>query len=259
MRIALGIEYDGHDFYGWQFQENLITVQSCLEAALTKIAAEKISLRCAGRTDAGVHAIGQVVHFDTQAVRDARAWTFGTRTVLPPTIGVRWSMPVDDKFHAQYSAQSRTYRYIIYNNKIRSAILTARATSYPYLLDIERMQKAADYLLGKHDFSSFRAAQCQSKTPVRTIHFINISRQNDFVVIDIKANAFLQHMVRNIAGILMRAGCGKIAPEYMGEILEARDRRKAFETAPPNGLYLVSVGYPDPYTFPVTPSSSLFY
>jgi tRNA pseudouridine38-40 synthase len=259
MRIALGIEYDGHEFYGWQYQEKLQTVQGCLEQALSKIAAEKISLICAGRTDAGVHAIGQVVHFDTNATRHPHAWTLGSRTILPATISVRWSQPVDDDFHARFTAISRSYRYIIYNSPIRTAILAARVTCYPYPLEIGRMRAAATHLVGKQDFSSFRSTQCQSKTPIRNVHSITITRQDDFVIIDLKANAFLHHMVRNITGVLLRIGSGRLEPDDMRAIMQSKDRRAAFETALPNGLYFVSVDYPETYVFPQTPHSLLFF
>jgi tRNA pseudouridine38-40 synthase len=259
MRIALGIEYDGHEFFGWQSQDKLQTVQGCLEGAVATIADEKISLICAGRTDAGVHAIGQVVHFDTNAKRHPHAWTLGTRALLPATISVRWSQSVDDDFHARFSARARSYRYIIYNSPIRTAILASRVTCYPHPLDIERMRAALPCLLGRQDFSSFRSTQCQSKTPIRNIHTISITRQEDFVLIDLKANAFLHHMVRNITGVLLRIGSGRLEPAAMLEIMQAKDRRMAFETALPNGLYFVEVDYPEPYAFPKTPHSLLFF
>jgi tRNA pseudouridine38-40 synthase len=258
MRIALGIEYDGHEFYGWQFQDGLVTIQDSLEKALSKICAEKISIICAGRTDAGVHATGQVVHFQTNAIREGRAWTFGTNTHLPPAISVRWEQTVDDSFHARFSATARSYRYIIYNHPIRTAILASRVTWFHYPLDATLMHEAAASLLGKHDFTTFRSSQCQSKTPIRDIHAISVTRQGEFVVMDIKANAFLHHMVRNIAGVLMRIGSGQIQPSVVAEILAGRDRRLAYETAAPTGLYLSRVYYPEQYAFPV-PADSLLY
>ncbi len=259
MRIALGIEYDGHEFYGWQSQADLQTIQGCLEAAVADVADEKIALICAGRTDAGVHAIGQVVHFNTNASRSPHAWTLGTRTLLPPTISVRWSQTVDDEFHARFSATARSYRYIIYNSPIRTAILASRVTCYPHPLAVERMRAAVPCLLGLQDFSSFRSTQCQSKTPIRNLHSITITRQADFVIIDLKANAFLHHMVRNITGVLLRIGSGRLEPAAMREIMQAKNRKAAFETALPNGLYFVSVDYPEPYAFPKTPHSLLFF
>lgn len=250
MRMALGIEYDGHDFYGWQSQGNLLTVQSCLEQALSQIADEKIQVYCAGRTDAGVHATGQVVHFETNAHRDLRAWTLGANSHLPRSVAVTWVKEVDDQFHARFSALSRRYRYIIYNHSIRPAILAHRVTWYYHLLDVVAMENAGQFLLGELDFSSFRSAECESKTPMRNVHFIRVTRHGHFVVIDIQANAFLHHMVRNITGVLMRIGSGKKKPEWAKEVLEAKDRRVAAETAPANGLYLCQVQYPASYSFP---------
>ncbi len=249
MRIALGIEYDGHLFYGWQTQTGLQTIQGCLEKALTQVADQPIQLFCAGRTDAGVHATGQVAHFDTPAIRKMRAWILGTNTNLPPQIAVRWAEEVDEHFHARYSALSRRYRYIIHNQSTRSAILAARVTWYYHLLNIERMQQAAKYLIGEHDFSSFRSAECESKTPMRNVHEIIITRHQDFVVIEIEANAFLHHMVRNIVGVLMEVGIGAQSPDWIHDVLLAKDRKMAAETAPAAGLYLTQVRYPAKYAF----------
>lgn len=257
-RIALGIEYDGHEFYGWQAQETLYTVQGTLETALTKIAAEPIKLLCAGRTDAGVHATGQVVHFDTSAIRSMRAWTLGTNTHLPPTIAVRWAMEVDEAFHARFSAQARRYRYVIYNSPMRSAILAARVTWYPYALDAERMQAAAMHLLGEQDFSAFRSSQCESNTPMRNVHEVKVWREGAYVIVEIEANAFLHHMVRNIVGVLIRVGAGRQDADIVQKILESKDRRQAFETAPATGLYLINVRYPETYLFPEAEITPLF-
>ncbi len=242
-RFALGIEYDGTNFYGWQSQEKLPTIQGELEKALTQIADEKIQVYCAGRTDAGVHALGQVVHFDTNAERNERAWTLGTNTHLPPSIAVRWVREVAPDFHARFSAISRRYRYLIYNHSLRSAVHAGKATWYYHPLAIEPMQFAATYLLGEQDFSSFRSAQCESTTPMRNIHEITLKRENDFIIIEIQANAFLHHMVRNIVGVLMQIGSGLKKPDWMLELLQAKDRRLAAETAPPDGLYLIKVNY----------------
>ncbi len=250
MRIALGIEYDGSSFSGWQAQKNLPTVQGCLEKALSTIADEPIKVICAGRTDAGVHAIAQVVHFETSAHRELRAWTLGANSHLPPSIAVTWVQIVDDVFHARFSALSRRYCYVIHNSSIRSAIAASRVAWYYRPLDVDAMQKAAQFLLGELDFSSFRSAECESNTPMRNVHFIQVSRQGDFVVIDIQANAFLHHMVRNIAGTLMHIGSGFKNPEWAREVLEAKDRRQAAETAPASGLYLCQVNYPASYPFP---------
>lgn len=250
MRIALGVEYDGSNFFGWQTQENLPTVQSTLEIALSHIAHEPIRVFCAGRTDARVHGVGQVVHFDTQAIRALRAWTMGVNTHLPPTIAVQWAKEVDETFHARFSAISRRYRYIIHNHPLRSAILATRATWYYRPLAIEPMQQAAAYLVGEHDFSAFRAAQCESKSPQRNIHEIKILRQDNLVIIEIEANAFLHHMVRNIVGVLLQIGSGQKEPTWMLQVLHSKDRRTAADTAPAAGLYLTQVNYPENYALP---------
>jgi tRNA pseudouridine38-40 synthase len=251
MRIALGIEYNGHGFYGWQAQQNLPTIQAALEQALSLVANETITLFCAGRTDANVHATGQVVHFDTRAKRHIDAWIWGTNTHLPPSIVVRWAKHVDYSFHARFKATARRYRYIIYNNPIRPAILSTRVTWHYFPLDIERMRQAGKYLIGEQDFSSFRSSQCNSKSPMRNVTEFEISREGDFIFIDIQANAFLHHMVRNIVGSLVKIGSHHREPEWMQEVLQARSRRAAAETAPADGLYLTEVTYPQPYIFPV--------
>lgn len=258
MRIALGVEYNGHDFFGWQAQANVLTVQSTLEQALSIIAHEPIKLFCAGRTDAGVHASGQVVHFETSAIRDQRAWTLGTNTHLPATIAVQWAKNVDDTFHARFSALSRCYRYVIYNSSLRSALFADRATWYHHPLNVAVMQQASYTLLGELDFSSFRSAECESKSPMRNVHFVNVTRWYDFVVIEIQANAFLHHMVRNIAGALIKVGAGFKEPEWIQEVLIAKDRRKAAETAPATGLYLSKVNYPENYRIPNTKKEVVF-
>lgn len=249
MRIALGVEYDGHEYYGWQSQDELVTVQGTLEQALAVIAATPIKVFCAGRTDAGVHATGQVVHFDTDAKRPMHAWSLGTNTHLPPSISVRWAQIVDDQFHARFSALARRYRYIIYNHNTRPAILAARVTWYYRQLDAVRMQEAANFLLGEWDFSSFRSSRCQSKSPVREVHSLTVTRQGKFITIEIEANAFLHHMVRNIAGVLMRIGGGQAEVKWAQTLLAAKDRKLACETASPTGLYLSHVTYPAPYFF----------
>lgn len=254
MKIALGIEYKGTDFHGWQAQENLLTIQGTLENALSKIAANPIQVFCAGRTDAGVHATGQVVHFYSNTVRVPKAWTLGTNTYLPNSIAVRWAQEVDENFHARFSALSRRYRYIIYNQSLRPAILSFQVTWYYIPLDIAAMQQAAMFLIGEQDFSSFRSSQCESKTPMRNVQEVKISRHENYVVIEIQANAFLHHMVRNIVGVLMQIGSGRKNPDWMRDVLLAKDRRIAAETAPAHGLYLINVNYPEPYNFPKSPT-----
>lgn len=251
MRIALGVEYDGHDFFGWQAQPGLKTVQGALEDALSKVANEPVHITCAGRTDTGVHATGQVIHFDTKAKRHVDAWMFGTNANLPPSIAIRWSRHVDYSFHARFKAISRRYRYVIYNHPIRPAILNTRTSWHYYPLDVDRMRTAASYLIGEQDFSSFRSSKCNSNSPMRNITDFKIERRGDFVIFEIEANAFLHHMVRNIAGSLMKIGTGFREVEWMQEVLAAKSRQAAAETAPPGGLYLIRVTYPDPYIFPL--------
>ena len=256
MRIALGIEYNGYGYNGWQAQQGLPTIQATLQEALSCVANEPVTLFCAGRTDANVHATGQVVHFDTHAKRHIDAWLWGTNSHLPPSIVVRFARAVDYSFHARFKAIARRYRYVIYNHPIRSAILSTRVTWHYYSLDVSRMQAAGAYLLGEQDFSSFRSSQCNSKSPMRQITDFTVLRTGDFVVIDIEANAFLHHMVRNIVGTLLKIGSGLKEPAWMMEVLQAKNRSVAAETAPADGLYLTRVSYPDPYIFPI-PSEQL--
>jgi len=250
MRIALGIEYDGSAFNGWQQQPGVRTVQNCVEQALSKVAAHPVAIICAGRTDAGVHASGQVVHFDTHAERSLRAWTLGTNTELPADVNVRWAQAVDDSFHARFSARARHYRYVILNRSVRSALYRTRASWEPRPLDITCMNAAAQHLLGEHDFSAYRAQQCQSKSPVRVMQRLEVQRHDDFLHIEVRANAFLHHMVRNIAGVLMTIGRGEREPDWAREVLETRDRRLGGVTAPAQGLYLLAVEYPQEFGLP---------
>lgn len=255
MRIALGIEYDGSAYYGWQRQSQGATVQCCVEAALSKIADRPVKVVCAGRTDTGVHATGQVVHFDTDAVRDLDGWLRGANTHLPPDIRVQWSHPVDVSFHARFGAHMRHYRYIIYNHPVSSALLRNRVCWEFRQLDVPSMVTAARCLLGEHDFTSFRAVACQAHSPVRTITQLELRRCGDFIYLDIKANAFLHHMVRCIAGVLITVGRGEQVPGWVGEVLAARDRRLSGVNGPPAGLYLVAVNYPE--LFGIPPASRL--
>jgi tRNA pseudouridine38-40 synthase len=250
MRIALGIEYDGTHYYGWQKQHELPTIQAYLEQALSKIANQTIITTCAGRTDAGVHAIGQVVHFDTDAVRNKHAWVFGTSRYLPAAIRVRWAHPVSGDFHARYSALTRRYHYLIYNSPQRP-VWQRHGVTWCYLpVDEERMTQAAQYLLGEHDFSSFRGADCQSKTPCRNLQELTIVRHDRYLLLNVKANSFLHHMVRNIAGVLLMIGVGKKPPEWAQEVVQARQRAMGGITAQPQGLYLLEVEYPAIYQLP---------
>ncbi|NHB62341.1 tRNA pseudouridine(38-40) synthase TruA [Photorhabdus sp. RW14-46] len=258
MKIALGIEYDGSRYYGWQRQQEVKSVQGCLEEALSKVADEPISVFCAGRTDAGVHATGQVVHFETSVQRKDAAWTMGVNVHLPPDIVVRWVKTVDEGFHARFSATARRYRYIIFNHRYRPAVLANGVTHFHYPLDEKRMHQAAQCILGENDFTSFRAVQCQSKTPWRNVMHINVNRYGHYVVIDIKANAFVHHMVRNIAGSLMEIGCGNQDINWMAQLLALKDRTKAAATAKAAGLYLVAVDYPVQFDLPCAVMGPLF-
>lgn len=244
MRVALGIEYDGSNFYGWQSQKKGRTVQATLEHALSKVANHAVKVITAGRTDAGVHAAAQVVHFDTTASRSERSWVFGCNGNLPPDVVVEWAQPVAETFHARFSALARHYRYVILNRRVRPAIVRRRVTWSCHPLTLSTMKEAATYLIGEHDFSSFRAKACQAKNPVRIVYGLKVLRKADWVVIDISANGFLHHMVRNIAGVLMAVGEGKQSPHWVKEVLQARCRAKGGVTAPPGGLYLIGVDYP---------------
>ncbi len=245
MRLAAGVEYDGSGFYGWQRQRQSPTVQECVEAALTRVADHAVTVHCCGRTDTGVHARCQVVHFDTAAMRSERSWVLGANTHLPPGASLLWVRGVDEQFHARFSASRRRYRYRILNRWVRPAIARDRLSWVRKPLDVERMQDAAEHLLGEHDFSSFRAVGCQSKTPVRTIHHLGVARVANEVHIDVEANAFVYHMVRNLAGVLMAIGQGDREPEWAAEVLSARDRTVAGVTAPAQGLCFMAAHYPD--------------
>ncbi len=251
MRIVLGIAYEGTNYHGWQRQENnLPTIQGYLEAALSKVADEPISVVTAGRTDRGVHALGQVVHFDTTATRAERAWVLGTNAYLPASIRVHWAKPTEENFHARFSAFARSYHYIIYNQSTHSANFANKSGWYIKTLNEDQMQTAAAYLIGEHDFTSFRAGGCQAKSPVRLLHYLTIRREKKFIIIDIKANGFLHHMVRNIVGVLLPIGAGECSPEWMQQVLEARDRTQAGITAPAAGLYFERAYYPEHYQIP---------
>ncbi|GAA5190941.1 tRNA pseudouridine(38-40) synthase TruA [Ferrimonas gelatinilytica] len=258
MRIALGIEYNGHGFFGWQKQREVVGIQQRLEEALAKVANHPVEVICAGRTDAGVHGTGQVVHFDSQFDRRPAAWTLGVNTHLPDNIAVRWAQPVSDEFHARFSATARRYRYIIYNHRLRPGILRHGVSHYHQRLDEQKMHEAGQLLLGERDFSAFRAVQCQSKSPWRNVHHLRVSRQGDYVIVDIKANAFVHHMVRNIVGSLMEVGQGNQPKSWISDLLNAKDRNLAAATAKAEGLYLVEVDYPAQFSLPKTPAGPLF-
>ena len=246
-RVVLGVEYDGSGYFGWQAQQHRPSVQSVLEQALTKVANHPVTVICAGRTDTGVHALEQVVHFDTVAERSLFAWIMGGNANLPDDVRITWAKPAHGDFHARYSAVARFYRYIILNRPVHSALRHQQVTWCPHPLNAETMHRAAQHLIGEHDFSSFRAQGCQSVSPCRLLYFINVWRDGDQVIMDISANAFLHHMVRNIAGVLMEIGAGKRAPDWTLELLQVKDRKQAARTASPCGLYLGAVYYPDQY------------
>jgi tRNA pseudouridine38-40 synthase len=258
-RVALGIEYKGTDFHGFQVQPNGVkTVQQALEVALSKVANEPIALVCAGRTDAGVHATSQVIHFDTLSVRTEKAWLRGTRPYLPDSISVRWAKPVAPQFHARFSALTRTYRYLITDAKTPSGLLHDQITWSSRPLDVDLMREGAAFLVGKHDFTSFRATQCQAKSPVREINYMHIVRRGDLIIVEVQANAFLHHMVRNMVGVLMAIGAGDKPPVWVAEVLAARDRSAGGVTAKPFGLYLVGVDYPTYFGLPIPSPGPLF-
>lgn len=257
-RVALGVEYLGGRYSGWQRQSHVDSVQKRIEDALEKILRHKVDITCAGRTDAGVNATGQVVHVDTLVARPLKAFTRGMNTNLPHDISIRWAKQVDMTFDARYSATARTYRYVICNQPLRPAILNLGLTHVYYPLDTDHMHVAAQTLIGEHDFTSFRASHCQSKTPFRNIKSIGVERQGDYVILEVKANAFLHHMVRNIMGALIDVGTGEQPKDYISRLLNLKDRTKASPTAKPNGLYLVEVDYPNGFELPQISKGPLF-
>ena len=277
-RVVLGVQYDGSQWQGWQTQPHRQTVQDQLEQALQRFTLQRIATTCAGRTDSGVHALEQVVHFDTTIARDLFSWVRGVNAFLPPSIAVRWSCEqrhVDDAavaaqlsgpspahgdaragsaaefgFHARFSATARTYHYVLYNHPVRSPLLAGKAGFAFRPLDAARMHEGAQHLIGEHDFTSFRAVECQAKSPVRRMQSITVQRQGDIIIFTLKANAFLHHMVRNIVGSLIFVGTGNQAPQWMGQLLAQRDRSRAAPTFMPDGLYLARVDYPEAWTLP---------
>ena len=243
MRIALALEYDGSRFLGWQTQPGGGTVQDTLEAALATIAGERIQLTCAGRTDRGVHAVEQVVHFEVAAQRPESAWVRGVNALLPESVAVQWSREVPAEFHARYAARARTYRYVLVNRAVRPALAARHAGWFHLPLDVAAMRAAARHLRGEHDFSAFRSAECQAKTPVRTLLGLDIEARGERIDFVLRANAFLHHMVRNIVGTLVYVGKGKHPPAWAGEVLESRERARAAPTFAAEGLYLERVEY----------------
>ncbi len=261
-RIALGVEYVGTNYSGWQSQINqpqVASVQGELERAIALVAAQPIKTVCAGRTDAGVHACGQVVHCDVNAIRESHAWVHGCNRYLPRDIRVLWMCNVPDDFSARYAATQRHYKYIVYNNPIRPSLLGDYVGWYYHPVKIDRMRQAASFWLGQHDFSSFRAAGCQSKTAVREIKMITIESRGEMIIIDIIADAFLYHMVRNMVGVLLQIGSSKHPIEWALQVLDAKCRTKAGITAPPQGLYLNAVSYPEHLGIPQQHSGLWFF
>jgi len=255
-RIALGVQYDGRPWSGWQSQPHGLTVQDQLESALQHIARHPVRISCAGRTDAGVHALEQIVHFDTSVDRSLSSWVRGVNAHLPESIAVQWSTEIapqgehEPEFHARYSARARTYHYVLYNHPVRSPLLTGRTGWVFRPLDDHAMRKAAEYLVGEHDFSAFRATTCQAKSPVKQMHEIVLRRQGDFIICTLRASAFLHHMVRNIIGSLVMIGVGNQSPEWIQHVLAKRDRSIAAPTFMPDGLYLAKVDYDAKWNLP---------
>ncbi len=256
MRIALGVEYDGGGYNGWQSQPDMPNVQDALQMALSGIAGENIAILAAGRTDTGVHALEQVVHFDANVDRPLTAWVRGTNALLPKDVAVLWAHEVPDEFHARFSARARSYQYVLVNRPSRSAVHHGKVGWFHASLDVEKMRDAARYLLGEHDFTSFRSSECQAKTPVKNLAQLDIRQQGDAILFELTADAFLHHMVRNIVGCLVYVGKGKYPPQWMREVLEGRDRKLAAPTFAPGGLYLRRISYEPKWGLPQQPESN---
>lgn len=252
MRIALGLEYDGTHYCGWQSQPSGCGVQDALEVALTQMAGHAVRVHAAGRTDTGVHALNQVVHFDTQTDRPISAWVRGINANLPASLRVMWAKAVDESFHARFDAFQRSYQYLLFNHPVASAVMANKAGWFHSPLDANVMAVATQYLLGQHDFSAFRAAGCQAKSPIKTMHRAEVSRHGDYLLFDFCANAFLHHQVRNMVGALIYIGKGSYPPDYMQYLLTQLDRTEAPPTFSPDGLYLVGVGYDAKWGLPTT-------
>ncbi|RTZ39295.1 tRNA pseudouridine(38-40) synthase TruA [Candidimonas sp. SYP-B2681] len=258
-RMALGVAYDGSFWQGWQTQPNGRTVQDTLESALSQFLAQPVATICAGRTDTGVHALGQVVHIDTTAERRVESWVRGLNALLPDSIAVQWAQSVPDRFHARFSAKSRTYLYLVRNTRVRSPMMQGRAGWVYHALDLDRMRDAAERLVGEHDFSCFRSSQCQAASPVRTLHALQVDRYGDFFLFRFKANAFLHHMIRNLMGALLYIGQNRQEPTWIDQLLSQRDRRMAAPTFAPDGLYLGRVDYPEEFQLPEISSEAAIF
>ncbi len=251
MRIALGVEYDGRAFCGWQSQPGGCGAQDALETALARMAGHPVRVSAAGRTDAGVHALSQVVHFDTEVARPQNAWVRGVNAFLPASIRVHWAQEVDTEFHARFSAERRSYQYWLQVSAVAPAVLAGKVGWYHRRLDVDAMRKAAAMLLGEHDFSAFRAAECQAKSPIKTLYQADLRQHGNFILFEFCASAFLHHMVRNLVGSLVYVGNGNFAPPWMGELLQQQDRTRAAPTFMPDGLYLTGVHYDARWGLPV--------
>lgn len=250
MRIALGIEYNGTSFCGWQSQSGGCGVQDALESALAAMAGHPVRVHAAGRTDTGVHALMQVVHFDTETSRPDSAWVRGVNSTLPASVRVLWAQPVDAEFHARFCAERRSYQYLLQVSLVAPAILAGRVGWFHRPLELDAMREAAAHLLGEHDFSAFRAAECQAKSPVKKLTHAEVTRHGEFVMIEFSANAFLHHMVRNMVGCLVYIGKGEYGPDWMLQVLQGRDRARAAPTFSPEGLYLAGVHYDERWGLP---------
>lgn len=249
-RYALCIEYQGTNYRGWQIQKGVVSIQETLEKAISNVANEPVHVVCAGRTDACVNATYQIIHFESHAKRTPRSWVMGTNTKLPDDIAVKWAVEVPESFHARFSAQQRRYRYVILSAPVKPALLAKGVTWTHKQLNVERMNAGAAYLIGEHNFNSYRAVNCQAHSPVREVRDLKVYQSGQLIVIDVAANAFLHHMVRNIAGVLMKIGCGEAEPIWAKQVLDAQDRRQGGVTAPPYGLYFVDVKYPEEFELP---------
>lgn len=250
MKFAIGIEYSGTAYSGWQQQKHSVSIQQHLQEAIGFVADHPVNLVCAGRTDAGVHAIEQVAHFESDSRRTNRSWLLGSNCRLPRDIRIKWISHVDESFHARFSAYARSYRYILFNSEVPSAVFHDRCSWEFRALDHRKMHESAQVLLGEHDFSAFRAVGCQAKSSCRNIHYLEISRQGEFIYLDIKANAFLYHMVRNITGSLLQVGRGEKPVDWIEALLAGKDRNLGGVTAPAAGLYLQQVYYPELFSIP---------
>ena len=250
MRVALGLSYDGVPYCGWQSQPSLCGVQDYLEQAIAKIAQHNVRVHVAGRTDTGVHALGQVAHFDTETLRPMSAWVRGVNAFLPDTVRVEWAKAVDDSFHARFSAVARSYQYLLYNAPVASATLADKSGWFHLPLNVALMQEAAQCLLGEHDFSAFRAAECQAKSPIKTLYTFNITQFNRYILFDLTANAFLHHQVRNMVGALIYIGKGALNVQNLQHLLQQKNRLLSPPTFSPAGLYLTHVHYDEKWQLP---------